>query len=176
MTPAERKALLFLAAVGVLGAGTRAVAGDERAPEALVTAADRAALDAQVSAVDSARAAAGARRVRRPRRAGAGAGGEPLPDHAPARGRAPHAADEAPGAPVDVDVADAAALEALPGIGPALARRIVADRDSAGAFGSLEGLRRVRGVGPRLAERLRPLVTFSGIPRPSSAGAGRRSR
>ena len=36
----------------------------------------------------------------------------------------------------------------LPGIGPVLAQRIVADRHENGAFGSVEGLLRVRGIGP----------------------------
>jgi competence protein ComEA len=63
-----------------------------------------------------------------------------------------------------VDRADSAALEALPGVGPALARRIVADRATRGAFGSIDGLSRVAGIGPRLEARLRPLVTFAGRP------------
>ncbi len=63
--------------------------------------------------------------------------------------------------PVDLDTAGEAALQRLPGIGPALAARIVADRRSRGPFGSLDGLQRVKGIGPSLAERLRPSVTFS---------------
>ncbi|MEJ7813022.1 MAG: helix-hairpin-helix domain-containing protein, partial [Gemmatimonadaceae bacterium] len=51
-------------------------------------------------------------------------------------------------------------------VGPVLAARIVADRDSLGPFGSLEGLERVRGVGPSLARKLAPHVTFSLTPRP----------
>jgi competence protein ComEA len=50
----------------------------------------------------------------------------------------------------------------LPRIGSALAHRIVANRDSAGPFGSLEGLKRVRGVGVGTLKLLAPLVTFSG--------------
>ena len=80
---------------------------------------------------------------------------------------------EADGAPVggsaplvDLDRASEQEIEALPRIGPAIARRIVASRDSLGAFGSLEGLGRVRGMGPATRKRLAPLVTFSG--RPSS--------
>ena len=69
--------------------------------------------------------------------------------------------------PVDLDRADSALLERLPRIGPALAARIVADRQTNGAFGSLRGFERVRGIGPKLAQALAPLVTFSGIPRPS---------
>jgi competence protein ComEA len=68
---------------------------------------------------------------------------------------------------VDVDRADSAALDRLPRIGPALASRIIADRVKRGAFGSIEGLMRVRGIGPKLGDGLRPHVTFSGTPRPS---------
>jgi competence protein ComEA len=63
---------------------------------------------------------------------------------------------------VDLDYASATELDRLPGIGPSLAARIVADRDSAGPFGSLEGLQRVRGIGPALATKLSPFVVFSG--------------
>ena len=81
-----------------------------------------------------------------------------------ARGRS-----EAAGQPVarlDLDRATEAEIDRLPHVGPALARRLVANRDSFGAFGSLEALRRVRGLGPATLQRLATLVTFSG--RPSS--------
>ncbi|MBX3132116.1 MAG: helix-hairpin-helix domain-containing protein [Gemmatimonadaceae bacterium] len=80
-------------------------------------------------------------------------------------------AHAAPVAPVDVDRADAAELETLPGIGPALARRIVEDRAEHGSFGGLSGLQQVRGIGPALAAKLAPRVTFSGPPRPPRAAA-----
>ena len=70
--------------------------------------------------------------------------------------------------PLDLDVATAIDLEALPGVGPSLARRIVAERDAHGPFGSLQGLERVRGIGPALVERLKPLVLFSGVPLPGT--------
>jgi competence protein ComEA len=81
-----------------------------------------------------------------------------------------------PGARVDVDVADSATLDALPGIGPALAARIVADRAAHGAYGTARGLERVRGIGPALVKRVSPHVTFSGIPRPTDAADGSASR
>lgn len=73
------------------------------------------------------------------------------------------------GPPIDLDRASAAEIERLPGIGPALAGRIVADREAHGAFGSLEALTGVPGIGKRMAERLAPSVTFSGPRRPLNA-------
>ncbi len=66
---------------------------------------------------------------------------------------------------IDVDRVDAHELVRLPRIGPALAARILADRESRGPFGSLEGLSRVSGVGPGLVETIRPYATFSGTVR-----------
>jgi len=65
---------------------------------------------------------------------------------------------------IDIDRAAAAELSRLPGIGPALASRIFADRMSRGAFGSITGLGRVHGLGPALLARLRPHLSFGGVP------------
>jgi competence protein ComEA len=70
----------------------------------------------------------------------------------------------AAGVPVDLDRATQREIERLPWVGPALARRIVANRDSFGSFGSLESLGRVKGVGQATRNRLAALVTFSGGP------------
>ena len=56
---------------------------------------------------------------------------------------------------IDVNTADASELERLPGVGPALARRIVEDREARGAFHSLEDLSRVRGIGSKTYEQLK---------------------
>jgi len=61
---------------------------------------------------------------------------------------------------VDLDRAPAAELTRLPRIGPALAARIVADREARGPFGSLDGLRRVPGLGASTVRALAPHVTF----------------
>ena len=74
----------------------------------------------------------------------------------------PSGLDAPDGRPLDLDVASAEEIERLPGIGPILARRIVASRDSLGPFGALPGLGRVKGVGPAMLLRLARLVTFSG--------------
>jgi DNA uptake protein ComE-like DNA-binding protein len=65
---------------------------------------------------------------------------------------------------IDLDHATATEIEALPRVGPATARRIVANRDSLGPFGSLAGLKRVKGMGPASLARLAPLITFGGRP------------
>ena len=51
-------------------------------------------------------------------------------------------------------------LEELPGIGPALARRIVEYRSSNGAFGSIEELTSVSGIGPKLFAAIRDQLTL----------------
>lgn len=78
-----------------------------------------------------------------------------------------------PGEKIDVDRASAEELTRLPRIGPALAARIVAEREARGPFGSLEALKRVSGIGPGTLELLRPHVSFSGRPEPRwVVGAG----
>ena len=77
---------------------------------------------------------------------------------------------------VDVDIAGVSELDRLPGIGPALAARIVADRDAHGPFGSLQRLERVKGIGPSLAKKLEPHVTFSLPPRLSDTEVPLRER
>lgn len=63
------------------------------------------------------------------------------------------------GGPVDLNTADAATLDTLPGIGPALSARILEHRAAIGGFTSVEELDDVSGIGPVVMERLRPLVT-----------------
>jgi len=57
---------------------------------------------------------------------------------------------------LDINTATAAQLNALPNIGPALAERIVGDREANGRFESIMDLDRVPGIGPRTIESLRP--------------------
>lgn len=64
---------------------------------------------------------------------------------------------------IDADRASAAELTRLPGVGPALANRIFADRQSHGAFGTISGLRRVPGMGPVVLARLAPHLSFGGV-------------
>jgi len=56
---------------------------------------------------------------------------------------------------ININQADAAMLSLLPGIGPALAERIVAHRQAHGPFADVNSLTQVNGIGPRTVERLR---------------------
>ncbi|MBL0887873.1 ComEA family DNA-binding protein [Myceligenerans indicum] len=59
---------------------------------------------------------------------------------------------------VDLNTADTAALDTLPGIGPALARRIIDWRTVNGPFASVDELDGVSGIGPSVLEQIRPLA------------------
>ena len=65
----------------------------------------------------------------------------------------------APAGPVNVNAATQAELETLPGIGPALAQSIIAERDRRGGFRAVNELRSVRGIGDKRFADLEPLVT-----------------
>lgn len=140
-TPNERKGLLFLALVALSGTGVRVWRAQQPPP----TDAQRTAFDEQIGRVDSARTARREAKAKRTRSA------KKAETVAPADSQ-----------PIDLNSASAVQIEALPAIGPALAKRIVAHRDSAGLYAGLSSLCEVKGVGPALAERLRPLVTFGG--------------
>ena len=70
----------------------------------------------------------------------------------------------APGEKLDPDLVAAKELTRLPGVGPTLAERIVADREANGPFRSTEGLERVPGIGPATIRRLTPYLRFAGAP------------
>jgi competence ComEA-like helix-hairpin-helix protein len=93
--------------------------------------------------------------------------GRPVP---PARGAGSEAAPPAPGAggpaatPLDLNLATVEELDALPGLGPVLARRIIEHRRLHGPFRRVEELLAVRGIGPRLLARLRPYLRLRESP------------
>ena len=112
----------------------------------------QAALAGQLAAVDSAIAARGRR-------------GTPTPASQVTPQVTPQATPRALTSPVDLDSAPESVLVTLPGVGPALAKRIVQDRARGGPFGSLTAFTRVAGIGEKTAARLAPYVTFSASPR-----------
>lgn len=62
---------------------------------------------------------------------------------------------------VNINSANAAQLEELPGIGPALAKRII-DARSRRPFTRTSHLKRVKGIGPSTYKKLAPLITVEG--------------
>jgi len=61
--------------------------------------------------------------------------------------------------PVDLNTATAAQLDALPGVGPALAQHIIDWRTAHGRFDTIDQLRQVNGIGQAKFADLKPLVT-----------------
>ena len=60
---------------------------------------------------------------------------------------------------VNINTADAAQLEALDGIGPTLAQRIVAYREEHGPFADIESIMDVNGIGEGIFETIRQQIT-----------------
>lgn len=65
---------------------------------------------------------------------------------------------------VDPSTASRAELSMLPGVGPSLARAIIAERTARGPFRSVDDLARVKGIGPARLEALRPWLRVEGAP------------
>lgn len=124
-----------------LAAGARVVDG--------VAAAGGLAPDADAAAINLARTLDDGEQLLVPRV------GEAPP---PASGTAAGGAGAAAGGKIDLNTADAAALETLPRIGPALAERILQWREDNGRFTSVDDLLSVPGIGDKLLAGLRDLV------------------
>jgi competence protein ComEA len=62
--------------------------------------------------------------------------------------------------PLDLNQATAEQLDQLPGIGPALAERIIDWRDEHGPFTTVDQLNEVRGIGERTVARVRPCLAI----------------
>src|ERR1043166_8727057 len=125
----DHKALIFVGAIAVLGAGVRVV----RAASASSSAKAQPALEHQMQAADSSKRAVGGKR--RPKKAAIDTGRiaaiDPAPPAVTARGNGR----------LDLDIATAAQVDSLPGVSTAMAKRIVADRVQHGPFLSLARLR-----------------------------------
>jgi competence protein ComEA len=70
-------------------------------------------------------------------------------------------AQPAAAALVNLNTATAADLAKLPGIGPAVAARIVEYRQKNGSFKKIEELMNVKGIGEKTFLKLKPLVTVA---------------
>lgn len=119
-----------------------------------VEAAGGFAPDADADAVSMAALAADGGRIVVPTRGASSQG----PPPAGSGGGGAEPAAGGPAAPVSLSTATPQELDTLPGIGPAIAARIVEYREKTGPFASVEDLEDVPGIGPALVERLRDLV------------------
>lgn len=77
-----------------------------------------------------------------------------------ASGGAPPGAPGAAGGKVNINTADAATLETLPRVGPAMSARIIAWRETNGRFTAIEDLMSVTGIGEKTFDGFKDLVTL----------------
>lgn len=129
--------------------GVFVLASGSRVADA-VTAAGGATGEADLAAINLARAVVDGEQILVPRP------GETVPGDVPAQAGAPPASADA--ALVDLNSAQVADLDRLPGIGPVLAQRIVDWRTEHGRFSTVDELAEVRGIGPSLMADLRAVV------------------
>lgn len=155
-TPAERKALLFLAIVALLGAGVRFWRAGHSDRSGRAAHGERTSDSADTerrssrSRTRSSRGRSGARSVVR----GRSRTGQSVRDSTSI---------------IDLDRASVSEIDALGVLTPGVARLIVADRDTFGPFGSLQELSRVPFLTTAALRQLAPRVTFSRLPRPKNA-------
>ncbi len=60
--------------------------------------------------------------------------------------------------PININTASAEELDALPGIGPAMAKRIIEYRETEGAFTAIEDIKKVKGIGEAKFEKMKDKI------------------
>ncbi|HBS08760.1 MAG TPA: competence protein ComEA [Microbacterium sp.] len=144
VTVATASTSLYVHVSGAVNApGLYVLHADARVVDA-VAAAGGLAEDAEATGVNLARPVSDGEQVIVPR-----------VGEAPAAGPAGVTADGR----VNLNSADEGALDTLPGVGPAIAGRIIEWREANGRFASVDDLLSVSGIGPKMLESLRDLVT-----------------
>ena len=114
--------------------------------------------DAELAAVNRAARVVDGQQVTVPSKVPVATGGGSGAATVSSAGASAPGAAVASGAKVSLNSADVAALDALPGIGPVTAERILQDRLTNGPFRDVDELDRVPGVGPGTVEQLRELA------------------
>ncbi len=154
-TPAPAGAAVIVHVLGAVRApGIVEVRPGDRVVDA-IAAAGGTTDDADLAGVNLARVLADGEQLRVPR-----AGEVVTPPPASAGSGAGPAAEGAAAGLVNINTADATALEELPGVGPALAARIIAWREENGPFRAVDELLAVSGIGERTLDGMRDQVAL----------------
>ena len=85
--------------------------------------------------------------------------GDDTPDQPPITTMQSQDSGQAAGGLVNINTADAAQLETLPGIGPATAQAIIEYRASHGAFKNISDIKNVPGIGDSKFDKIKDLIT-----------------
>jgi hypothetical protein len=147
-TPAERKALLFVGIVALLGAGVRLWRAKTRPPAQPAPTTS--------SASPSTFPFGSSKKSKKKKKTNDRSLSDALDD-------------EIDPEPVDLDVASLEEIQAIDVLRPGQARQIVADREANGPFGSIQALERIPYFPKATITKLAPRVTFSRLPRPPNA-------
>jgi competence protein ComEA len=73
-----------------------------------------------------------------------------------------YAQSAAPKAKVNINTASASELETLPRVGPKVAQRIIDFRTKNGNFKKVEEIMKVQGIGEKVFENIKDLITVGG--------------
>jgi competence protein ComEA len=79
---------------------------------------------------------------------------QPAGGEGQSQGSAPSSSDK-----INLNSATIEQLDLLPGIGPAIAQRIIDYRQAKGPFAAIEDITNVKGIGPATFEKLKDLIT-----------------
>jgi competence protein ComEA len=138
----------------VVHPGVYALAAGGRVADAILVAGGAAA-DADAEQLNLAAHVADGERIYVPKQGEAVA---PVDSGGPAPAGSGGGMAGVPAGPVDLNTATATELDALPGVGPATSKAILAYRTAHGRFRSVTELLEVPGIGPAKLEAIRPLV------------------
>lgn len=78
--------------------------------------------------------------------------------------------EKPPEFPLDLNRASAADLQFLPGIGEVKAGKILETREKRGGFKTVDDLLEVKGIGPKMLEKIRPYAVVKGESPPAAEG------